>query len=127
MRARLQKRLVAALMAPALIASAAAQGMLLMRCGTAAAFSCCCPGDTDATSVSVATETHPCCDRLAIPRAPAQRTPDRAVSSAPEPVLLQAVATVPIPTPPFATKARVFRTGDPPGFPVVLAHCTLLI
>jgi hypothetical protein len=128
MRARLHIRLIGAFLLPALIASGAAQGMLLMRCGPAVRMSCCCPKEQAPAPVStIKGEKLQCCDTVAIPAGPAQAAHEQAVSAVQPPTLV-AVAGV-------ATRfellvdrvGRVPQLDPPPGPPLVLANCSLLI
>ena len=73
MRAHLNSKLIAALLAPALLASGAAQGLLFMRCGSAVRMSCCCPKEAPAAgSSSVTPGAWQSCGKLAVPSVPAQ-------------------------------------------------------
>ena len=128
MAGRLQSRIVAALVAPALVASGAAQGLLLMRCGqeVRVAASCCCKHEQPA-SPTVAPAPARCCASVAVPASQAQVAADRAITSAPAPVLV-ALAVEPV----FAASALAPRGSPPrveppPSRSPVLSNCALLI
>lgn len=127
MRSRLHSRFIAALLAPALIASGAAQGMLLMRCGQQVRTSCCCPKGEAPAAAAVKSAALQCCDTLAVPAAPAQATNDRAAVSPSGPVLVASAGEVASPHPVSGPPPRVPRLHPPPGPSPVLANCALLI
>ena len=128
MRSRLQGRLVAALLAPALIASAAAQGLLLMRCGPAGRMSCCCPKtEAPPPAPTIAAEAARCCSTLAIPGAPSQATHENAVTSAPLPMLVAVAHEAPGLDLAVSRRGRAPSLDPPPGPSPVLANCALLI
>src|SRR5919108_2794543 len=73
MRARLYRTVVAALLSPALLVSAGAQGLSLMLCGSAVRVSCCCPAEAPNPSpTTIGKAASECCDKLAVPTVPAQ-------------------------------------------------------
>jgi len=75
MRVLASPRLVAALLAPVVLVSGAAQGLMLMRCGSSVTVSasCCCEKEDAPPAASTVREGKPgCCDRLALPTAPPQ-------------------------------------------------------
>jgi hypothetical protein len=127
MWARLHIRLIGAFLLPALVASGAAQGMLLMRCGPAASMSCCCPKEqAPAPGSTIKGDSGECCNTVAIPAEPAQAAREQAVSAVQPPTL---VALVGLST----MVERIDRVlnvpplDPPPGPPLVLANCALLI
>lgn len=127
MRKRLHAKLVAALVAPALVVSGAAQGMLLMRCGPEARMSCCC-AKADAHAPSV---TNPlirqCCDTISIPSSPAQPANEGAISTVAAPMVSAIVGPV-VRLAPVLTRARhLVRVRPLPGVSAVLANLALLI
>lgn len=129
MRVRLPSKLIAALLAPALLASGATHGLSFLRCGSAVRISCCCPKEPLAASANRVTPgSQHCCNEIAAPSAPAQAiTSATPVLSAPmfiarlgpstsfRPVVEQ-VLQVPSRWPP-----------PPPSPSLILANCTLLI
>lgn len=127
MRTRLQSRFIAALLAPALIASGAAQGMLLMRCGQQVRTSCCCPKGDAPPAAAVKSAALQCCDTLAVPAAPAQATNDRAAVSPSGPVLVATAGEVASLHPVAGPALHVPRLDPPPGLSPILANCALLI
>jgi hypothetical protein len=129
MRHRLDGKLIAGLLAPAVLFSATAQGMLLMRCGEAVRVSCCCPkGEAHASATMAAASTASCCDTLSVPRAPAKPTPDRVATNAAPPALLLAAVLRPLPVVADVRGVLHVPRLDPPQGPsLVLANCALLI
>jgi hypothetical protein len=127
MRASLPTRLVSALVVPALVASGAAQGMLLMRCGRVEArSSCCCPkSEVPAPSTTIAAGERQCCDAVAVPGLESA-THERFVASPTAPALA-AVAPASARELFVESPQRIPRLDPPPGPSPVLANCALLI
>src|SRR4051812_21903136 len=114
MRARLHRMLIGALLVPALVASGAVQGMLLMRCGPAMRVSCCCPGQKAQAPVSsIEPEKPKCCDTVAIPAGPVQAGHEQATPT-PQPTPLVAVLGRTTAIEILADRARNVRRLDPP-------------
>ena len=127
MRARLHSKLIAALLAPLLLASGASQAMLLVRCGSTLRLSCCCPKQAPlAPSAALTGGMAQPCDRVAVPAAPAQEE-GRLTPIGSAPVLLARLA----PTNSAGGAAErlppIPRLDPPPGPSPVLANCALLI
>lgn len=130
MTSALHQKLIAALLAPALLLAGGAQGFFFMRCGEQArmSMSCCCPAaKTPAPETTLTQAKGLCCDTLAVPSAPVQ-VHEVAASAAPVPVLF-AVATAPHPAMVSAPRAvREAPSVDPPqSASIVLSNCALLI
>jgi hypothetical protein len=128
MRARLHSKFIAALLAPALIASGAQA--TLLRCGPEVRKSCCCPaGHAPPPSRTLAPAAPQCCS-MSAPSTPARPRHDPAsIATAPAPVSMLATVTADV-TPLDALFDRVRqvpRLDRPPGLSPVLANCTLLI
>lgn len=126
MRARLHSKFIAALLAPALIASGAQA--TLLRCGPEVRKSCCCPaGEAPPPARTMAPATPQCCT-MSAPSTPARPTHDPAsIASAPSPMLVTAAAEVTAPHVLFDLVRHVPRLEPPPGLSPVLANCALLI
>lgn len=128
MRARLHNRLIGALLVPALIASGAAQGMLLMRCGSATRMSCCCPKEqTPPPSSTIKGEKMRCCEIAAIPAGPAQAAHDQAAPTIQPPMLVAVVGAQPSFELVVDPVRQIPRLDPPPARSLVLANCALLI
>ena len=127
MPSALHSKIVAALLAPALLVAGGAQGLFFMRCGEQVGMSCCCPGEKAPPPASTLTPAKGlCCDTLAVPSAPAQ-VHEVAVSAVPAPVLV-AVAVAPHPAVIGPRAARDAPSLDPPQpASIVLSNCALLI
>lgn len=129
MRAFASPRLVAALLAPVVLVSGAAQGLMLMRCGSSVrvSASCCCEKER---APAPASELKPgaqgCCDRVAVPAAPPQLE-QRSPAPLPGPTL----AALQLPA--ASIVGSLYRELpvprlDPPAAPSpLLATCSLLI
>jgi hypothetical protein len=126
MRSRLHSKLVAALLAPALVVSGAAQGMLL-RCGPEVRASCCCPGKPAPPPSPVVAPATPQCCTISVPAAPPQARHDPSAIGAPLPMLVAAAADVAPAHAVFVAVADPPRLDPPPGLSPVLANCALLI
>jgi hypothetical protein len=128
MRSGLHGKVVAALLAPALIASGAAQGTLLMRCGPEARMSCCRPaGEAPPPSSTIAPGTPQCC-AMSAPGTPARATHDPAsTTTAPAPMLIAVAAEVVRLDAASDPVRHAPRLDPPPGLSPLLANCALLI
>ena len=128
MRARLHLRLIGALLVPALVASGAAQGMLLIRCGTTTRMSCCCPKEPPPPAgATVRAEKRQCCAVAAIPQGSKGAMRDQAVPAFDPPVLV-AIAGQQAASGPFVDRAWPVPRLDPPlARSLALANCALLI
>ncbi len=127
MRAGLHSKLIAALLAPALLASGATQGLLFMRCGSTVRVSCCCPKKAPAPAFGALTHgTGQACERIAVPSAPAQEV-ERVAPIGSAPILIA------VRGPPTSARLVVGQVGQVPrldlwsGWSVVLANCSFLI
>lgn len=124
-RTRLPARLAVTLLATALFAASAAQGLELMRCGSSVsvAASCCCHGKAaQGAEVSAARGS---CVRLAIPAAQAQVEHRAAVPlAAPLAVALFQQA---LPLPGALLLGAVLPAAAPPPASPLLLTCSLLI
>ena len=124
MRSRFASQIVASLLVPALLASGAAQA-LVVRCD-AAAMSCCAK-KAETSRSTVTGEAHKCCAEASAPsqQEAAQKT---AVPPAPAPVLVAVVGpAVRIDPRPGQTRVDVPALDPPPDLNLVLANCSLLI
>ncbi len=124
MRSRFASQIVAALLVPALLASGAAQA-LVVRCD--AAVMSCCAKKTETSGSAVTGQRHECCPEASAPtqEQAAQKT---AVPPAPVPVLVAIVGPAVSVTPPVVQeRADVPSVDPPPGPKLVLANCSLLI
>ena len=127
MTARLRSKLIAALLAPALLVSGAAQGLLFMRCGESVRMSCCCASEAPPEPSAAIDQAAPlCCSQLAVPTVPARSDNTGApVGAAPTLLALLTPATTIGPT---VERGRVVPLLDPaPGPSLVLVHCAFLI
>ena len=127
MRARPLTKLIAILLAPAMLVMGAAQGLLLVRCGSTVRMSCCCPKDSPTSDAPSMAPSEECCARLSIPNVPAQTT-NSVASAVPAPALIAAVA--PMVSVDLVVERIRPRTPhlDPPPIPSrVLANCAFLI
>jgi hypothetical protein len=119
-------RLLGLLLVPALLASTAAQGLLLFRCGPGAVrMSCCCP-EKHAPPPAAELKAE-CCDKVAVPAADPRESP-RQAPSAPEPQIALAPA-LPSAESVDLQPARGFAPGalEPPPRPSpVLTNCSWL-
>ncbi|HEY6911080.1 MAG TPA: hypothetical protein VI356_17005 [Myxococcales bacterium] len=126
MGSRLHSRVVVALLAPALVLSGAAQGVLL-PCAPDIRTSCCCPGkQAPPPSPMVAPATPQCC-AVSAPAAPPQARHDPSAISAPLPMLVAVAREVSPAHALFAVLPDAPRLDPPPGLSPVLANCALLI
>ena len=126
MRVRLHTNLIAILLAPALLASGAAQGLLSMRCETVR-MSCCCPkAAPPASSATLAPDLSRCCEVTAVPAAPAQNT-ERSVAAVSAPTLVAAIGPAQGALPAVERIRPVPSLDPPPGPSLLLANCALLI
>ena len=124
MRWRFASQMVAALLVPALLASGAAQA-LVVRCD--AAVMSCCAKKTETSGSAVTGQRHKCCPEASAPtqQEAAQKT---AVPPAPAPVLVAIAGPVVSITPRAVQERADVPALDPPeGPPLVLANCSLLI
>ena len=127
MRARFHSKLIAALLAPALLASGATQGLLLMRCGPTVSMSCCCPGQAPPpASTTVANDAGQSCAKIAVPSVPAPSA-KRVDPIGSEPILVAVLGSF------MSTRLAVEHVGLiprldlRPGRSLVLANCSFLI
>jgi len=128
MRAFASPKLVAALLAPVVLVSGAAQGLTLMRCGSSVrmSVSCCCAKESPAAAVSgVVSGAAGCCDSVAVPTAPPQVEQRSAAPVAgPSVAVLQSPPTL---VDALQREVPVPRL-DPPASPSpLLTTCSLLI
>lgn len=129
MRIRLPTKVIAALLAPVVLVAGAAQGLMLMRCGSsvAVAASCCCHETQAPVPASeVVQSAGACCDYLAVPATQPQ-IEHRSGTPVPAPI---AVAVVQEALPLIGALQRTLAVPrlDPPSAPSpLLATCTLLI
>ena len=127
MRVRLPSNLIAAVLAPALLASGTSQGLVLMRCGSTVRMSCCCPKEAPRAAFSTLTKgvLHSC-DKIIVASVPAQNF-ERVIPIGSAPIL---VAT-PGPLTSVGSVAEHLwqapRLDSRPGPSLVLANCALLI
>src|SRR3954469_25139313 len=124
MRSRFASQVLATLLVPALFASGAAQA-LAVRCD--ASVMSCCTKKTAASAATVTGQAHKCC-----PEASASATNEQAQKTATPPVpvpVLVAIAGPVIGVMPRVVqqRAEVPALDPPPGPPLVLANCSLLI
>ena len=127
MRVRLHTNLIAILLAPALLASGAAQGLWFMRCGETVRMSCCCPKEaTPASSATLAKDVSQCCETVAVPAAPVQNT-ERSVAAVSAPTLVAAIGPAQSALPAVERIRQVPSLDPPPGPSLLLANCALLI
>lgn len=125
MRARLHSKLIAAMLAPVLLASSAAP-VSLVRCGPVLRMSCCCPAEAPGQTSSALTESpRQPCSILAVRSIPAQDL--RAAPTVSTPKLVAVGGPFASVWQPLVEPARVRRVELPPGTSVVLANCSLLI
>lgn len=127
MRLRLHSKLIAALLAPVLIASGAAQGMMLVRCGPAVRISCCCLTGEVPSSPTIASAKAQCCDTLAIPSVPTTVATDRVVTTPPLPILVAALEEGTTLVHILERLRHVPRLVPSLGRSPILANCALLI
>jgi len=127
MQAGIHSKLIAALLAPVLLASGATQGLLFMRCGSTVRMSCCCPKEAPAPAFGALTHgTGEACGTIAIPSVPAQNV-ERLVPLDSPPILV--AARNPFPSV-WLVDEQVGRAPDNdsrPGWSRVLANCSFLI
>jgi len=126
MRSRLRSKLIAALLAPALLASRTAQGLLPMRCGAMVRTSCCCPKEAPPPLSTLTHGMQMCCDKLVVPSLPAQPV-GRALPTVSAPVLVPALGPASVGEPVNERIRQVPRLDPLPAPLLVLANCTLLI
>lgn len=130
MRGSLHSKLIAALVASALLASGAAQGLLFSRCGSTLRMSCCCPKEAPPAPSSTLTQSarQSCGKKIDAPSAPAQNV-ERVVPIVSAPILVAALGTFTGVGPVVVVEhlQQVPRLDPPPGLSPVLANCALLI
>ena len=129
MRVSISSQLVAALLAPLLLASGAVQGLALMWCGSEVRMSCCCSkSEAPAAAATLTAGTQRCCDPVVVPAAPAQEKGDQRSAEVAPPPLLLAVAG---PASPVTQRSERMRPAPaiepPPRTSPVLANCAFLI
>lgn len=121
-------KVIAALLAPVVLVASAAQGLMLMRCGSSVevAASCCCHKDkAPAPGNEVVPDAGLCCDRMAVPTAHPQ-IEQRPGTPVPAPTVV-AVVEEPLPFGALQRTLPVARLDPPPVPSPLLVTCTLLI
>ena len=126
----MNNRLVGCLLALALLAPAAAHGLLLFRCPSGAVrVTCCCPhGNVPAQLEKVFQDAAPRgCSVFAMPSVADEQAPQRSSRTSAAAQVVAAAFLVPANSTPVAFVSKV--VNDAPGRRVslLIAHCSLLI
>ncbi|HUJ26354.1 MAG TPA: hypothetical protein VLW85_10065 [Myxococcales bacterium] len=125
MRFGFRTRLVALALAPAVFASVATQGLLLLRCGESMRMSCCCPKDDPPAAPRLSPDASRCCAEVQLPASQVATHSEPAALHAP--VMVAAVAVAALPPKSLDVRPPARAPHPPGGPPIVLAHCSLLI
>lgn len=130
MRAATHSRYIACLLAVALLAPAAARGLLVFRCASGSfQLKCCCPDASDSSQPETAVQdaAPSGCSVLDVPGLADEQAPQPPPSTtAAAPAVAAAFLAASQPAT-AALDSRIADDAPPPRVPLLIAHCTLLI